>query len=29
VGRVGEILIDAETGEITHLVLREGHLWGQ
>jgi len=29
VGRVGEILVDAETGEITHLVLREGHLWGQ
>jgi sporulation protein YlmC with PRC-barrel domain len=29
VGRVGEILVDAETGEITHLVLREGHLRGQ
>jgi sporulation protein YlmC with PRC-barrel domain len=29
VGRVGEILVDAKTGEITHLVLREGHLRGQ
>ncbi len=29
VGRVDELLIDQATGRITHLVLREGHLWGQ
>jgi sporulation protein YlmC with PRC-barrel domain len=29
VGRVDEFLIDRETGHISHLVLREGHLWGQ
>jgi sporulation protein YlmC with PRC-barrel domain len=29
VGRVDEFLIDRETEHITHLVLREGHLWGQ
>jgi sporulation protein YlmC with PRC-barrel domain len=29
VGRVDEFLIDRETEQITHLVLREGHLWGQ
>jgi len=28
-GRVDEFLVDRETGHITHLVLREGHLWGQ
>jgi uncharacterized membrane protein/sporulation protein YlmC with PRC-barrel domain len=27
VGRVDEFLADPETGHITHLVLREGHLW--
>ncbi|MCP4418033.1 MAG: PRC-barrel domain containing protein [Chloroflexi bacterium] len=27
VGRVDEFVVDAETGHITHLVLREGHLW--
>jgi uncharacterized membrane protein/sporulation protein YlmC with PRC-barrel domain len=29
VGRVDELLLDSDTGQITHLVLREGHLWGQ
>ena len=29
VGRVDEFTISPETGQITHLVLREGHLWGQ
>jgi len=29
VGRVDEFLVDPRTGRITHLVLREGHLWGQ
>jgi len=29
VGRVDEFLIDPANGHITHLVLREGHLWGQ
>lgn len=29
IGRVDEFLIDRETAHITHLVLREGHLWGQ
>lgn len=29
VGRVDEFLIDPATGHITHVVLREGHLWGQ
>jgi sporulation protein YlmC with PRC-barrel domain len=29
VGKVDEFMIDPETGHITHLVLREGHLWGQ
>jgi sporulation protein YlmC with PRC-barrel domain len=29
VGRVDEFLIEPESEEITHLVLREGHLWGQ
>ncbi len=29
VGRIDELVIDAESGEITHLVMREGHLWGQ
>jgi hypothetical protein len=26
---VDEFLVDSETGHITHLVLREGHLWGK
>src|SRR5258706_10518008 len=29
VGRLDEFLIDAKTEGITHLVMREGHLWGQ
>jgi sporulation protein YlmC with PRC-barrel domain len=29
VGKVDEFLIDPDTGHITHLILREGHLWGQ
>jgi sporulation protein YlmC with PRC-barrel domain len=28
-GRVDEFLVDPTNGYITHLVLREGHLWGQ
>jgi sporulation protein YlmC with PRC-barrel domain len=28
-GKVGEFLVDPANGHITHLVLREGHLWGQ
>lgn len=29
VGRVDEFLVDPESERITHLVLREGHLWGE
>jgi sporulation protein YlmC with PRC-barrel domain len=29
VGRIDEFLIDPTNNQITHLVLREGHLWGQ
>jgi sporulation protein YlmC with PRC-barrel domain len=29
VGRVDEFLVDPTNGHITHMVLREGHLWGQ
>jgi sporulation protein YlmC with PRC-barrel domain len=29
VGRVDELVVNAENGHITHLVMREGHLWGQ
>jgi sporulation protein YlmC with PRC-barrel domain len=29
VGRVDEFLINPKTDRITHLVMREGHLWGQ
>lgn len=29
VGRVGAFLTEPTNGRITHLVLREGHLWGQ
>jgi uncharacterized membrane protein len=28
VGELSELLTDPDTGQITHLVLREGHLWG-
>ncbi len=29
IGRVDELLVDPTNGHVTHLVLREGHLWGQ
>lgn len=29
IGRLDGFLVDPITGQITHLVLREGHLWGQ
>jgi hypothetical protein len=29
IGRVDEFLIDPGNDQITHLVMREGHLWGQ
>jgi sporulation protein YlmC with PRC-barrel domain len=29
VGHVDEFVINPENGRITHLVMREGHLWGQ
>jgi sporulation protein YlmC with PRC-barrel domain len=29
VGRVDEFLVDPASEHITHLILREGHLWGQ
>ncbi len=29
IGRVDEFMIDRKDGKITHLVLREGHLWGK
>ena len=29
IGRVDEFLVDPQDGNITHLILREGHLWGQ
>jgi len=29
VGKVDEFLVDQDGGQVTHLVLREGHLWGQ
>lgn len=29
VGEVDEFIVDPENGHITHLVLREGHLWGE
>jgi sporulation protein YlmC with PRC-barrel domain len=29
VGRVDELLVNPDNGHITHLVMREGHLWGQ
>ena len=28
-GHVDELLVDPETERMTHLVMREGHLWGQ
>jgi sporulation protein YlmC with PRC-barrel domain len=29
VGQVDEFLVEPKNGNITHLVLREGHLWGK
>jgi hypothetical protein len=29
VGKVDDFLVDTKSGHVTHLVLREGHLWGQ
>ncbi len=29
VGRVDELLMDSQNDHISHLILREGHLWGQ
>jgi uncharacterized protein YifN (PemK superfamily) len=29
VGHVDEFVVNPENGHITHLVMREGHLWGQ
>ncbi len=29
VGKVNEFLVNPDNGHITHLVMREGHLWGQ
>lgn len=29
VGKVDEFLVDQDEGQVTHLILREGHLWGQ
>ena len=29
VGKVDEFVINPESGQITHLVMREGHLWGR
>ena len=29
IGQVDEFLVDPSDGKITHLILREGHLWGQ
>ena len=29
IGKVDEFVVDPKNGEITHLVMREGHLWGK
>ncbi|MFZ2097965.1 MAG: PRC-barrel domain-containing protein, partial [Anaerolineales bacterium] len=29
VGKVDEFVVNPENGHITHLVMREGHLWGE
>ena len=29
IGKVDEFLVDQDGGQVTHLILREGHLWGQ
>jgi sporulation protein YlmC with PRC-barrel domain len=29
VGQVDELVVDPDSGEITHLLMRQGHLWGK
>ncbi len=29
IGQVGELMVDRESGNITHVILREGNLWGK
>lgn len=29
VGKLDELVLDPDSGEITHLLMREGHLWGK
>lgn len=29
IGKVDEFMVDEHTGRITHLIMREGHLWGK
>lgn len=29
VGKLDELVLDAESGDITHLLMRKGHLWGK
>lgn len=29
VGEIGEFMVDPKSGKISHIVLREGHLWGK
>jgi sporulation protein YlmC with PRC-barrel domain len=29
VGKIDEFVVNPKNGDITHLVMREGHLWGQ
>jgi len=29
VGKLDQLVLDPESGDITHLLMREGHLWGQ
>lgn len=29
IGHIDEFVVNPEKGHITHLVMREGHLWGQ
>ena len=29
VGRLGELLVDPESNEVTHFILQEGHAWGK
>ncbi len=29
IGKVDELIVDANTGKITYMVMTEGHLWGK